>query len=522
MTLALALLFAALSGFLALSYEVVWYRVFSFATGGTSVTFALLLGFYLYGLAGGGLIAARICRDRAPARRGEFVLYLSAFVLAAALAAYGVIPLLVRACGAGLCLAALPGVTVAAALLGSVLPIICHLAIRPGALAGARLSYVYAANTLGSVGGTLLTGYLLLDVWPAARVALLLGAMGVALAGLLLFVGGVSRAHRLGAGGGLAAAAAALFVLHPHLLDRLYERLLLKSRFTEDARFAHVLENRVGVIAISKTGVVYGGGVYDGRVNVDLRHDANWLIRAAAIPAFHPRPRRVLMLGLSMGAWAQLIANLPGVDSLTIVEINPGYLQLIPQYPSVASLLHNPKVTIVVDDGRRWLARHPEAEFDLVVANLTFHWRDHMTNLLSVEYLEMVRRHLDVGGVYYFNTTGSEDAIKTALGVFRHGFRFLNFVAVTDSPAEFDRVRWERVLRSWQIDGKPLLDSAVEADAARIRQLVGLAPEGYPDQHGVLLEPEEPLRASTPGSRVITDDNMVTEWRVAAADLVVP
>ena len=64
-------------------------------------------------------------------------------------------------------------------------------------------------------------------------------------------------------------------------------------------------------------------------------------------------------------------------------EINPGYLQLITQEPEVASLLINPKVTIVTDDGRRWLDRNPERHFDAIVSNTTYYFRANVTNLLS-------------------------------------------------------------------------------------------------------------------------------------------
>ena len=36
------------------------------------------------------------------------------------------------------------------------------------------------------------------------------------------------------------------------------------------------------------------------------------------------------MIGLSTGAWAQVIANLRGVERLTVVEINRGYLRADP------------------------------------------------------------------------------------------------------------------------------------------------------------------------------------------------
>ena len=83
----------------------------------------------------------------------------------------------------------------------------------------------------------------------------------------------------------------------------------------------------------------------------------------------------------------------------------------------VSSLLANPKVHIVIDDGRRWLASNPARRFDVIVMNTTFHWRAHTTNLLSEEFLRLARAHLRAGGILHYNTTGSEDALKRAFRV---------------------------------------------------------------------------------------------------------
>ncbi len=160
---------------------------------------------------------------------------------------------------------------------------------------------------------------------------------------------------------------------------------------------AELVENRSGIIAVTEDGTVFGNGMYDGQFNTDLKRDTNGIVRPYALSLFHPAPREVLVIGLASGSWSQVIANNSEVASVTIVEINSGYKTLIAKEPEVASLLTNPKVTLVTDDGRRWLRANPNRRFDAIVANATYHFRANATNLLSAEFLNLIKGHLNVG-----------------------------------------------------------------------------------------------------------------------------
>ena len=63
MSFVLALVVAALSGFLALAYEILWYRAVSFMSEGRAETFALMLGSYLAGLSLGALGVRRLGKE---------------------------------------------------------------------------------------------------------------------------------------------------------------------------------------------------------------------------------------------------------------------------------------------------------------------------------------------------------------------------------------------------------------------------------------------------------------------------
>ena len=504
LALALPLALAFLSGFVALSYEIVWFRTYSFAAAGAADAFALLLGAYLAGLSLGALFARRLCDGERGGRsllRGALPTVLAASALAA-LVTPAVAALLRHGASWK---ATLPLVVPAAALLGSVFPLVAHAAVRADAGSGRRFSLVYLANILGSTTGSLATGFFLLDRWPLWRVSIFLALLSLAMAGLLPIVGErVSRPVLLRLAG-LGVAAVALAVSAPALFGGLYESLMYRSDYVPGTRFATVDENKSGVITVTADGVVYGSGAYDGKFNTLLQDDRNGIYRAYALAGLHPAPRRVLMIGLSTGSWATVIANLPGVEHLTVVEINPGYLDILSHRPDVAPLLHDPRVDIEIDDGRRWLVRNPDRRFDAIVANTTFHWRANASNLLSTEFLDLVRAHLAPGGVYLFNSTGSPRAQATAVRAFASALRIGNCVAVSDAPLRFDAERFVATLKAWRVEGHPVVDLARPEDRALVDKLVK-------DLTGRVVEDGDHLARRTRSARPITDDNMGTEW----------
>ena len=267
-------------------------------------------------------------------------------------------------------------------------------------------------------------------------------------------------------------------------------------------------------IASDMRGTVYGGGMYDGKINVDLTTDRNGIVRPWSLLGADREYRRVLVVGLSMGSWAQVISHFPGLEKLTVVEINGGYLDLIPAFPKVASLLDDDRVEIVVDDGRRWLNRHPDVRFDAIVQNTTYHWRAHMTNLLSREYLELCRSRLTDDGVMLFNTTWSEDAMLTAMTVFPHGMRVSNNMMVSNAPLSFSKERWRQRLLEVHLNGRPMFDLSKPAHQEAMDALMTLADSvnAPPDRSSFEFRKDLLPRVKAMGAGLITDDNMRCEW----------
>ena len=511
----LALVTAGLVGFIALAYEIVWYRLYSFTLAGRAQSFAMLLGAYLMGIAYGSLVAESLSRQQEESARRLDVSLIGWLIVFFNLIGFLVAPLLAHLVGILGVAAPLIPVGLAAGCLGSTFPLIAHLSVARDRRAGAGVSYLYLSNMMGSALGSFVVGFLLMDVWPVQTLAVGLVILGVAV-GLCLVAVSQPRARRLAAVGLLFVAAVVALPPAARILYRhLYERLLYKSAFSASPPFRYVVENKSGVIAVSEhDDTVYGGGVYDGRFNVDPIHDTNLIVRCYAILSVHPSPKNVLMIGLASGSWAQVIANHPAVERLTIVEINPGYLGLIPHYPQVASLLKDPKVNIVIDDGRRWLRRNPAPKFDLIVMNTTFHWRAHTSNLLSVEFLQLVGEHLAPGGILFYNTTSSGRVQLTGTTLFPYALRIMNFLAVSNSPIRPDENRLRDTLLHFRIDGKPLVDPNTPEDLQRLQEILKLAHPGTASDTEQFYSSEyaDTIRRRYAKLPLITDDNMGTEW----------
>ncbi|HLJ76646.1 MAG TPA: fused MFS/spermidine synthase [Acidobacteriaceae bacterium] len=509
-----AMLLAGATGFIALAWEIVWYRLYSFATGASATAFPILLGIYLLGIAYGALRVRDACARSLRHTRRRLLGFCAEVVLGGSMIAFLLGPALAALVVHFPLLPLLP-VFISAALLGAAFPLLSHVAIDPRQNAGKSVSLLYLSNIVGCTAGSFLVGFILFDYLSTRVISVLLLFLGLGVALLLMrFAGHDARKTRLSA---YVAAALLLVLASGPLFSHAFERLLFKRDYHPGMQFSDLVENRNGVIAVYTgtedlgytTSTVYGGGTFDGRFNTDPSHDSNGIFRMYAVAGMRPEAKHVLMIGLASGSWAQVAANMPALEDLTIVEINPGYLPLIRKHPEVQSLLHNPRVHIVIDDGRRWLLAHPD-RFDLIVCNTTFNWRANTTNLLSVEFLQLIRAHLLPGGILYYNTTWSPRVMATGIAVYPYALRVEGFLAVGDSPIMLDKERWRALLSNYRIDGRPVIDPSDASQRNTLDQLLQLPDHLDVPEDG--LESRASLARRLAGVRLVTDDNMGTEW----------
>ena len=518
----IALILACLVGFISLSYEIIWARAFMFVSGGWALAFPILLGSFLLGIALGSALARLICK---PINRSSQLKNIGWFLIVANLFGYATLPVLslVITKGEAYAVIMLFFVITSAAMLGAILPLIAHFGISPNSDSGSKLSFIYMSNIVGSAAGSLITGFILMQYLETNLLAPTLAIAGIILSLLIFLRAEKSTKERISFKGlGISLVLiASIIVINPVVFKNYYARLLFKRDFA-GASLANNIENRSGVVSLSKGGTVYGGGGYDGVSNIDLRSNTS-IVRAYSISAFHSDPKKVLMFGLASGSWAQIIANHPSVEKLVIVEINDGYIEIVKSNPIVASLLENPKVEIIKDDGRRWLNSNPDELFDVMLHNITLHWRFYAANLLSEEFLKVSLSRLKDDGVILYNGTCSPSAYRTAALTFPYSLRFLSLVVGSRQPIVPNADRWKNTLVKYRINNKLILDLDNQDDINTLDYVLLLLEAKAPinSNSSTLIDcfsPEHAIEdnitilANTSNYRNITDDNMGDEW----------
>jgi len=436
----------ALSGFTALSSEVVWTRLLSLLFGATVYTFSLVLAAFLFGLGIGSSIGAAIARNT---RRPRMALGWCQMLLCAAIAwaAYQTMssmpwwPINVELSSYTMaakfqldmvrCLWALLPASI---LWGASFPLALASVAARGQDAGRMVGGVYAANTVGAIFGALLASLTFVSSFGMQHTQQ--GLIGVsAIAGLLMLALAPSGPESAKAKLSFAAIVIFAMALSGFLVLKVPE---LDKNFVAYGRFSPIRAGRSEVIYVGegKMGLVAVSKLSDGTLNY---HNAG-KIQASSDPADMRLQRMLghlttlvpktsknfLVIGFGAGATAGAVSIEPRLEKETIVEIEPLVPQFVGKYfgDHNFKVKDNPKVQVRIDDGRHFLMT-TDQKFDGITSDPLDPWVKGAAALYTKEFFEAAKAHLTPGGVvtqFVQLYESTEEAVKSEIATFFEAF----------------------------------------------------------------------------------------------------
>lgn len=431
----IALVLLAVTAFASLLDEIAWTRVLIMVVGSSTYAFTLVLLVFLLGIGLGSALVARrsAVRPASPADAGlaQGITGAGAALLLlffAALPRYVIAVFGNDGFGAGARLLLL-GVAVAAVVLipaigmGVSFPLLTDLSARRDAARAADVGQAYAFNTLGSIIGAVLTGFVLvvaLGTEATLRVGLVINAVAaLALAGLAARgVAEASPQHRALRGRVVAAGALASLTLGvaigapgwtTRLIDlgpTIYAREPMDAARRQaflDHRGSRPLAFHEGRNATVSVWEALSGRTLrvNGKVDASDGGDMNTQIMLGlAGAAARADPTSALVIGFGSGVTARMLAEVPGMRRVRVVEIEPAVLETSRLFSVVnGDVLKRSQVSVAIDDARSAL-QLDRNRFDVIVSEPSNPWVAGVATLYTPEFFRIARSRLGEDGVF--------------------------------------------------------------------------------------------------------------------------
>ena len=429
----------ALSGLTALGAEVVWTRLLSLLFGATTYAFSVILAVFLGGLGVGSAIGSTIARNRTNARvtLGWVQLFLAftiaygAWMAAQQLPYWPVDPSLAPSAWFNFQLdlaRSLFTMLPAAVLWGASFPLAVAAAARPGDDAGATVGRVYAANTVGAIGGALVTGLVLVPLMGthgAQRALIIVSAVSAAVAL-------VPRSRAMFARGFLLVFLLAGTVWATASVRPVPAGLVAWGRqlaWQGEPNALYVGEGINSSIAVTEDTNGWRNFHVSGKVEASTEPQDMRLQRLLGhlTALMHENgPKSALVVGFGAGVTAGAISIHPTVERMVICELEPLIPKVVATYFGEVnySVTANPKVQIVYDDARHYMLT-TRAKFDVITSDPIHPWVKGAATLYTKEYFEHVKARLNPGGVVtqwvpLYEST--EEAVRSEIATFLRVF----------------------------------------------------------------------------------------------------
>lgn len=396
------------SGFSVLALEVLWTRMFAQVHENSVYSFAIILTVVLVCLALGAWLSSLFSRLKLPPLQvtGVLVVIGGAFLLLNPTMIMKVTNDLQPISKieswddyvSGIFSIGFRGIGIALLTLGTVFPFLMKATEQHTNQPGRTLGRILAANTLGSITGALICGFILLPafgMWGSMKLL----AAGYLIVGLLLPLGWERAAIITRSG------AAICLILLFTLLDPV--KLTLRSQLSKSTPYK-VLQTWEGsdctVTAIKKTNghiAIKINGAYSLGSTQVYADQAN----QSRIPLMiYPQVKSICNIGFGTGmsAGASLGSEFPNIERVVSCELTPAVVEAAKSHipaEMTGGVFTDPRSTILIEDGRHYLMASNQ-KFDMINADLFLPYRRGAGSLYSLDHYQAAAKRLNPDGVF--------------------------------------------------------------------------------------------------------------------------
>ena len=423
----------ALSGFTAILYEVTWTRILAVPFGGMVYAFSAILAIYLAGIALGAAVASRILK----AWRAPVALFGILQALLAAATALGArlldrLPhwqasVIGRSNGSTVTLLwgeagiAARIIFPACLVLGALFPTAVAIRRIGRREAGASVGAVYAANTVGSIAGSVLTAFILIPWLGTLRSILWAAALNATLGFAALLTGDGRALPRRAAAAALAVGVGAyVWVGIPSWnAERMSLGLvrLLRSQWSGGeamvhrvidrvgaSKFEHLLfykEGRVAAVTVIEAGqrrALLINGKTDATTGVG--EDMAQQVMVGQLPVLLARQAEsVCVVGYGSGVTTGAVLTHPVRQVLTI-ELEGVVAEASPYFDADAGKpLADPRHRLLIEDAGTYL-RSTRNRYDVIISEPSNLWIAGMADLFTRDFYRTAASKLRPGGIF--------------------------------------------------------------------------------------------------------------------------
>jgi len=277
------------------------------------------------------------------------------------------------------------------------------------------ISRVLTFDYIGALAASLLFPLVLVPKLGLVRSSLLMGCAnaGVALWGTWLLRSRLDRKEAIGLRVraiivllGLAVGVAAADYFTTWAEDEMYADPVVFTETTPYQRIV-VTRGRAG-FQLFLNGNLQFSSADEYRYHEALVHPA--------MAAAEATPKKVLVLGGGDGLALREILEHPGLEQVTLVDLDPAMTNLSKKFPALAELNHHsfsdPRVTVVNDDAMVWLDGHPGL-YDVIVVDFPDPNNFALGKLYTRLFYRRVLAHLSPAGAAVVQATSPLFARKS-------------------------------------------------------------------------------------------------------------